>query len=180
MSETIPTTSGGGCARGSRGITAGASAKGSQSRKHTAEESGGRAPSAPPAFTDSVAEPVSLALRPLLTDASKANAYLESRARTREARETIDSLQLLRVNDVCRLLRISKPTLGRLRRANNFPEPTEITDRVIGWRRLEIEAWLRARNNCSLAVRSSRGPQPSVFGPTRRPPDIRVRQLVCS
>jgi predicted DNA-binding transcriptional regulator AlpA len=85
----------------------------------------------------------------ILPNASGATALLESRARARELRakgETVlDALQFLRVNDVCRLLRISKPTLWRLRRAHAFPEPTELTDRVIAWRRSEVEAWLRAR-----------------------------------
>jgi predicted DNA-binding transcriptional regulator AlpA len=85
----------------------------------------------------------------ILPNASGATAVLESRARAREVRAkgeaVLDALQFLRVNDVCRLLRISKPTLWRLRRANAFPEPTELTDRVIAWRRSEVEAWLRAR-----------------------------------
>jgi predicted DNA-binding transcriptional regulator AlpA len=62
------------------------------------------------------------------------------------AEQVWESLQLLRVADVCRLLRISKPTLWRLRRANDFPEPTEVTDRVIAWRKSEVELWLRGRS----------------------------------
>lgn len=58
----------------------------------------------------------------------------------------LESLQLLRVADVCRLLRISKPTLWRLRRAHDFPEPMEVTDRVIAWRKAEVEGWLRERS----------------------------------
>jgi predicted DNA-binding transcriptional regulator AlpA len=100
-----------------------------------------------------------------LPSTSAATALLESRARAKETRanaETIlDSLQFLRVSDVCRLLRISKPTLWRLRRANAFPEPTELTDRVIAWRRSEVEAWLRARDEGgrALAIRTS-SPRP--------------------
>jgi predicted DNA-binding transcriptional regulator AlpA len=55
------------------------------------------------------------------------------------------AFQLLRVSDVCRLLKISKPTFWRLRRAGHFPAPTELTDRVIVWRLAEIESWLAAR-----------------------------------
>jgi predicted DNA-binding transcriptional regulator AlpA len=91
----------------------------------------------------------------LLPNASAATAFLESRARAKEIRpkgeSMADSLQFLRVNDVCRLLRISKPTLWRLRRANAFPEPTELTDRVIAWRRSDVEAWLRARDQAGRA-----------------------------
>jgi predicted DNA-binding transcriptional regulator AlpA len=60
--------------------------------------------------------------------------------------DAIDALQLLTVTDVCKLLRISKPTLWRLRRSGNFPDPTTVTERIFGWRRAEIEAWLSSRN----------------------------------
>lgn len=56
-----------------------------------------------------------------------------------------DAFQLLRVGDVCRLLKISKPTFWRMRRAGNFPLATELTDRVLVWRLSEIEDWLAAR-----------------------------------
>ena len=59
--------------------------------------------------------------------------------------EVINALQLLTVTDVCQLLRMSEPTLWRLRRAGNFPEPMTVTERIFGWRESEIEAWLRAR-----------------------------------
>jgi len=35
-------------------------------------------------------------------------------------------LQFLRIADVCRLLRISKPTLWRLRQSCGFPSPTHM------------------------------------------------------
>lgn len=57
----------------------------------------------------------------------------------------LDSLQFLRVNDICRLLRISKPTFWRLRRTQDFPKPTHLTDRVIAWNKGEVEAWLLTR-----------------------------------
>jgi predicted DNA-binding transcriptional regulator AlpA len=55
------------------------------------------------------------------------------------------ALQFLRISDVCRLLRISKPTLWRLRQRPDFPQPTLISDRVIGWSRSEIQTWIDAR-----------------------------------
>lgn len=83
---------------------------------------------------------------PFLPSAKAANAYLEARARAKEHERRgsvgLDSLQYLRASDVCRLLRISKPTLWRLRRTRGFPEPTEVTDRLIAWRRSEVEEWL--------------------------------------
>jgi prophage regulatory protein len=63
-------------------------------------------------------------------------------------------MQYLRINDLCRLLRISKPTLWRLRRTSDFPEPTNVAERVIAWRRLEIEDWLRSRSTVSRVASS--------------------------
>jgi len=56
-----------------------------------------------------------------------------------------DSLQFIRTSELCELLRISKPTLWRLRRRRDFPQPTGMTDRVVAWRRADIEHWLRTR-----------------------------------
>lgn len=61
--------------------------------------------------------------------------------------EVIDALQLLTVTDVCKLLRISKPTLWRLRRSGDFPDPTTVTERIFGWRRGEIDEWLASRQS---------------------------------
>jgi predicted DNA-binding transcriptional regulator AlpA len=100
-----------------------------------------------------------------LPDASAANAVLERRSRARRSQESAelltDPLQFLRTRDVCRLLGISKPTLWRLRRANAFPEPTELTNRVIGWRRSELEEWLSTRNRGTRA--SNRPPAPTKW-----------------
>ena len=52
---------------------------------------------------------------------------------------------LMRIIDVCRWLKISKPTFWRLRREADFPTPIAITERVIGWPREEIQSWLEAR-----------------------------------
>jgi predicted DNA-binding transcriptional regulator AlpA len=56
-----------------------------------------------------------------------------------------EHLQYLRISDVCRLLRISKPTLWRLRRSPGFPIPTQLSDRAIGWSRDDIQTWVAAR-----------------------------------
>src|SRR5690349_20784338 len=85
---------------------------------------------------------VEKSLRSWLPNPASANALLDSRAKTRQRSDsvpaTVDTLQFLRINDVCRLLRISKPTLWRLRQNHQFPEPTSVTDRLIAWRRSEI------------------------------------------
>jgi predicted DNA-binding transcriptional regulator AlpA len=106
-----------------------------------------------------------------------ANALLEARACARESTNSnhasTDALQFLRPSDVCRLLRISKPTLWRLRRTTGFPEPTELTDRVIGWRRSEIEVWLATRFGGTRASnRSSQALQPAVSREVRNSPPL--------
>lgn len=63
-------------------------------------------------------------------------------------------LQLLRIADVCRLLRISKPTFWRMRRDPTFPAPTHISRRLVGWNALEIECWLASRRNISAHDRA--------------------------
>lgn len=61
-----------------------------------------------------------------------------------------DDLQFLRVADVCALLRISRPTLWRLRRAKEFPAPTWLSRRSIGWLRKDIASWARTRSESPL------------------------------
>ncbi|MEO8313306.1 MAG: AlpA family phage regulatory protein [Pseudomonadota bacterium] len=59
-------------------------------------------------------------------------------------------LEILRPADVCTLLRISRPTLWRLRRAGEFPNPAKLSKRSIGWRRVQVEAWITARSQSTL------------------------------
>lgn len=97
----------------------------------------------------------------------------ERQSRYQQAAESFaDALQFLRLSDVCHLLRISKPTLWRLRRTDVFPEPIELTDRVIAWRRSEIEAWLAERGAGSVAGASRasvRCPAPLPKAPSQSP-----------
>lgn len=65
--------------------------------------------------------------------------------RTGEDFTSFQALQLLRIEDVCRMLRISKPTFWRLRRRADFPEPTAVTERVMAWNGSDIQRWLQQR-----------------------------------
>jgi predicted DNA-binding transcriptional regulator AlpA len=71
------------------------------------------------------------------TDSKPAPSFKEEAA--------LSNLQYLRINDVCRLLRISKPTLWRLRRRPDFPVPTQLSDRAVGWTKTDIQDWLESR-----------------------------------
>lgn len=85
--------------------------------------------------------------KPRTVSARPARGLLQvgSARQDRAFSEALAALQLLTMSDVCGLLRISKPTLWRLRRAGNFPEPTIVTERILGWRRSEVDAWIAAR-----------------------------------
>lgn len=110
-----------------------------------------------------------------LPSASAANAYLIGRERARESQRnatlTGDPLQLLRVNDVCRLLRISKPTFWRMRRRSDFPRAAEVTDHVFAWRRRDVEAWLDRRYRPDAADVRTTTEQP--LSPRSDAPSIR-------
>lgn len=80
---------------------------------------------------------------------------------TTPARVESDDLQFLRVAEVCALLRISRPTLWRLRRANEFPAPTCLSRRSIGWRRTDVDAWTRKRPAAAIVIENApRAPLP--------------------
>jgi predicted DNA-binding transcriptional regulator AlpA len=106
----------------------------------------------------------------ILAGAAAVNAFLDSRARRQplpvNGIPELDGLQFLRANDLCKLLRISKPTLWRLRRRKGFPKPTEVSERLVAWRRSEIELWLRARQ--------SHGPSEHLQEPPRLSSDPAV------
>jgi prophage regulatory protein len=70
------------------------------------------------------------------------------------------TLQYLRAAEVCALLRISRPTLWRLRRDREFPAPTALSRRSIGWRQSDVEQWLNER--------TPDDPRPSLRKPPAR------------
>ena len=59
--------------------------------------------------------------------------------------DAIQELELIRENELLRLLKISHSTIWRRRRARKFPEPIKLTDRSVAWRLADIRAWLAER-----------------------------------
>jgi prophage regulatory protein len=59
--------------------------------------------------------------------------------------DAIQDLELIRENELLRLLKISHSTVWRRRRARKFPEPIKLTDRSVAWRLADIRAWLAER-----------------------------------
>jgi predicted DNA-binding transcriptional regulator AlpA len=52
---------------------------------------------------------------------------------------------LLSARTVCKMLGISRATLWRMQRSNEFPASIKITERRIAWRRDAVERWLDDR-----------------------------------
>ena len=59
----------------------------------------------------------------------------------------VESDVLLTVRDVQQLLRISNPTLSRIRADKNadFPKPIAVTTKAVRWKRTDVEDWLERR-----------------------------------
>ena len=70
---------------------------------------------------------------------------MKSQKKDRE--HDVESDVLLTVRDVQRLLRISNPTLSRIRADKNadFPKPIAVTTKVVRWKRADVEDWLERR-----------------------------------
>lgn len=70
----------------------------------------------------------------------------------------VSPLQLLRIADICRLLRISKPTFWRMRHDPTFPQPADISPSIACWYASDIQEWISARRR-PARQRCSPGPQ---------------------
>ena len=55
--------------------------------------------------------------------------------------------QILRIRDVTALTRISRSRVYEYmsREIDPFPRPLKLGDRAVGWRKIEVEEWLAAR-----------------------------------
>ena len=54
-------------------------------------------------------------------------------------------LAIYREKDVLALVRISKATLWRWRKAGEFPHPIQLGPNTVGWRRGDVDEWLASR-----------------------------------
>ena len=52
---------------------------------------------------------------------------------------------IYREKDVLALVRISKATLWRWRKAGEFPPPIQLGPNTVGWRRGDVDEWLASR-----------------------------------
>jgi prophage regulatory protein len=61
-------------------------------------------------------------------------------------RYEMKSIKIYRQQELCETLGISKSTLYRLRLANNFPVPIQLSINAIGWQECDIEEWIAKHN----------------------------------
>lgn len=54
-------------------------------------------------------------------------------------------VRILRLPDVCAIVRRSKPTIYRGIAAGTFPAPIKLGENSVGWKVEHIEAWLASR-----------------------------------
>ena len=58
-----------------------------------------------------------------------------------------NEIQIIRINQLCKILCVSKSTLWRMRRDGELPEPINLSNRLVGWEKSTIESWLRERSS---------------------------------
>lgn len=78
---------------------------------------------------------------------------LEMQQHTEECREHLrdnwrrieDAPDLLRVDEVCRVVRFSKTKLYAMIKSGDFPAAVRLGPNSVAWRTSEVEAWLNER-----------------------------------
>lgn len=53
--------------------------------------------------------------------------------------------KLIRIDEVLKLIPVSKSTIGRMRKEPEFPKSVPISKRTVGWKESEIIAWINSR-----------------------------------
>lgn len=62
------------------------------------------------------------------------------------------SIQILRIDEVCRRTRLSRSHIRRLVAGADFPAPVRLGVRATGWVESEVDQWLWARIAASRAT----------------------------
>ena len=65
--------------------------------------------------------------------------------RGEEKTATDPEVKIHRVKSLVRLLGISRTTIWRLVKGGDFPKPISLGKRAKGWRREDIDEWVRSR-----------------------------------
>ena len=54
-------------------------------------------------------------------------------------------MRILRLKDVVDRIGLSKPTIYRMIKKDEFPKPLQLTKRSIGWNESDIDNWIESR-----------------------------------
>jgi prophage regulatory protein len=54
-------------------------------------------------------------------------------------------LRILRAPEVLKRVGLSRSTVWRLERKNQFPQRVRLTDRVVGWIEADVDRWIEQR-----------------------------------
>lgn len=73
--------------------------------------------------------------------------------------------RLIRLDEVIRLVGLSRSTLWRLERAGQFPRRVQLSARAVGWQADEIELWAQSRARAAY----NKGELPKIDCLERRP-----------
>ena len=60
--------------------------------------------------------------------------------------------QILRCRAVCAKIGVSRSTLFRLCKAGQFPAQLRLTERLVGWRKEDVDEWIAARRPVSVDI----------------------------
>jgi predicted DNA-binding transcriptional regulator AlpA len=63
-------------------------------------------------------------------------------------------MEMLSITDLCSLLSVSESNLRRQIRAGEFPPGFRISPRCLRWRRADVEAWVRQRQESPFRLPS--------------------------
>jgi len=58
--------------------------------------------------------------------------------------EIVSKLRIVRAAELANLLGISQTSLWRWRKSGDFPQPIALGARMVGWKIIDVEAWLDA------------------------------------
>lgn len=62
---------------------------------------------------------------------------------------TADPLQLINKHELAALLAVTPRTIDRWRSSGHFPPAIALSDRIVVWRRADIDAWLTVKVEAS-------------------------------
>lgn len=74
-------------------------------------------------------------------------------ANTHKDTTLVQADRIVRPGELTGRLSVSLPTLWRMRRRSEIPEPLRISRGVVGWRESTIERWLEAKEADAIAAR---------------------------